>query len=290
MITFLSMKLSISNISMVLNIGLLFFCLLLWKRNQQLNQQILKLQKETKEILERKIIKESPQDLVSIKNISTSKTIKTTSPQTTKLLKEQTPNFIPPVAKEASTYPKPSPDKTKSATKDPQKEVLAKEKSNISTIKGVNSDITPPTQIPTPKITSSPKFKETPSKKAYQKNVLQNKNTITSPISISNEDTFNMNKLSFDLNEFIKKSEKIVPKIKETAPKKDYLKELSDQMAKELQPQTIELTDYEKEQEEHAIISYQELLAVKDKLTMLDDETETVDFIEELKNFRNSLN
>lgn len=284
------MKLSISNISMVLNIGLLFFCLLLWKRNQQLNQQILKLQKETKEILERKIIKESPQDLVSIKNISTSKTIKTTSPQTTKLLKEQTPNFIPPVAKEASTYPKPSPDKTKSATKDPQKEVLAKEKSNISTIKGVNSDITPPTQIPTPKITSSPKFKETPSKKAYQKNVLQNKNTITSPISISNEDTFNMNKLSFDLNEFIKKSEKIVPKIKETAPKKDYLKELSDQMAKELQPQTIELTDYEKEQEEHAIISYQELLAVKDKLTMLDDETETVDFIEELKNFRNSLN
>lgn len=290
MITFLSMKLSISNISMVLNIGLLFFCLLLWKRNQQLNQQILKLQKETKEILERKIIKESPQDLVSIKNISNSKTIKTTSPQTTKLLKEQTPNFIPPVAKEASTYPKPSPDKTKSATKDPQKEVLAKEKSNISTIKGVNSDITPPTQIPTPKITSSPKFKETPSKKAYQKNVLQNKNTITSPISISNEDTFNMNKLSFDLNEFIKKSEKIVPKIKETAPKKDYLKELSDQMAKELQPQTIELTDYEKEQEEHAIISYQELLAVKDKLTMLDDETETVDFIEELKNFRNSLN
>lgn len=284
------MKLSISNISMVLNIGLLFFCLLLWKRNQQLNQQILKLQKETKEILERKIIKESPQDLVSIKNISNSKTIKTTSPQTTKLLKEQTPNFIPPVAKEASTYPKPSPDKTKSATKDPQKEVLAKEKSNISTIKGVNSDITPPTQIPTPKITSSPKFKETPSKKAYQKNVLQNKNTITSPISISNEDTFNMNKLSFDLNEFIKKSEKIVPKIKETAPKKDYLKELSDQMAKELQPQTIELTDYEKEQEEHAIISYQELLAVKDKLTMLDDETETVDFIEELKNFRNSLN
>lgn len=284
------MKLSISNISMVLNIGLLFFCLLLWKRNQQLNQQILKLQKETKEILERKIIKESPQDLVSIKNISTSKTIKTTSPQTTKLLKEQTPNFIPPVAKEASTYQKPSPDKTKSATKDPQKEVLAKEKSNISTIKGVNSDITPPTQIPPPKITSSPKFKETPSKKAYQKNVLQNKNTITSPISISNEDTFNMNKLSFDLNEFIKKSEKIVPKIKETAPKKDYLKELSDQMAKELQPQTIELTDYEKEQEEHAIISYQELLAVKDKLTMLDDETETVDFIEELKNFRNSLN
>lgn len=284
------MKLSISNISMVLNIGLLFFCLLLWKRNQQLNQQILKLQKETKEILERKIIKESPQDLVSIKNISTSKTIKTTSPQTTKLLKEQTPNFIPPVAKEASTYPKPSPDKTKSATKDPQKEVLAKEKSNISIIKEGNPNVTPPTQIPTPKITSSPKFKETPSKKAYQKNVLQNKNTITSPISISNEDTFNMNKLSFDLNEFIKKSEKIVPKIKETAPKKDYLKELSDQMAKELQPQTIELTDYEKEQEEHAIISYQELLAVKDKLTMLDDETETVDFIEELKNFRNSLN
>ena len=60
-------------------------------------------------------------------------------------------------------------------------------------------------------------------------------------------------------------------------------------MAEELKPQTIELTDYEKEQEDNAIISYKELLNVKDKITMLDDEEENVNFIEELKNLRNSL-
>lgn len=60
-------------------------------------------------------------------------------------------------------------------------------------------------------------------------------------------------------------------------------------MADELKPQTIELTDYEKDQEENAIISYQELLNVKDKINILNDD-ETVDFIEELKKLRNSLN
>ena len=69
----------------------------------------------------------------------------------------------------------------------------------------------------------------------------------------------------------------------------DYLQEISNKMADELKPQTIELTDYEKMQEENAIISYKELITLKDKIMMLDDDDETVNFIEELKKLRNSL-
>ena len=56
----------------------------------------------------------------------------------------------------------------------------------------------------------------------------------------------------------------------------DYLKELSNQLNEEITPKTIELTDYEKEQEEHAIISYKELLSLKNNLNIIDDEKETI--------------
>ncbi len=108
-------------------------------------------------------------------------------------------------------------------------------------------------------------------KQAYTKNVLNERPNITSPVSLNNEE-FNINDL---------------------APKKNttnnYLDEVSKKIAKEIKPHTIELTDYEKEQEDNAIISYQELLNAKDKINNYDDEIETVDFIEELKKFRNSL-
>lgn len=117
----------------------------------------------------------------------------------------------------------------------------------------------------------------------YQKNVLQGQNRITSPVSISNQEAFDIEQLNFDLNEFIKKSEKVVPKI-ESSSKRDYLKQISQEMRNEMQPQTIELTDYEREQEENAIISYQELLSLKDQIAMVDDEEENVDFVEAFKN------
>lgn len=56
----------------------------------------------------------------------------------------------------------------------------------------------------------------------------------------------------------------------------DYLKELSNQLKDEMTPKTIELTDYEKEEEEHAIISYQELLSLKNNINIIDDEKETI--------------
>lgn len=127
------------------------------------------------------------------------------------------------------------------------------------------------------------------SKKIYQKNTLLNRNQATSPVSIPKQETFDIDKLSFDLNEFIKRSEKVVPKIEEKKSTPDYLKEISSQLENALEPDPIELTEYEKEQEEHAIISYQELLSLKDNIEIKDDEEETIDFIEELKNFRNTL-
>lgn len=56
----------------------------------------------------------------------------------------------------------------------------------------------------------------------------------------------------------------------------DYLKELSNKLNEEVTPKTIELTDYEKDQEEHAIISYQELLSLKNNLNVTEDEKETI--------------
>ena len=81
------------------------------------------------------------------------------------------------------------------------------------------------------------------------------------------------------------------PEMKEFAEEEYYSsKEKLSKMEEELKPQTIELTDYEKKQEEEAIISYQELLQTnKDRLYNITDEEETVDFIKELKSFRSSL-
>ena len=59
-----------------------------------------------------------------------------------------------------------------------------------------------------------------------------------------------------------------------------------ERMEEEIKPSNIELTDYERKQEEEAIISYDELLKVKDKIYNITDDEETDEFIDELKNFR----
>ena len=59
-----------------------------------------------------------------------------------------------------------------------------------------------------------------------------------------------------DMSEFYKEEEEYnLERIKET-------------IEKEYKPENIELTDYEKEQEENAIISYEELINSKDKFTV----------------------
>lgn len=76
-----------------------------------------------------------------------------------------------------------------------------------------------------------------------------------------------------------------------TQNNKDYLQEISEKIASELTPHTIELTDYEKQQEEEAIISYQELLKTKDNNedNCENDDEEIDSFIDELKKFRTNL-
>lgn len=69
----------------------------------------------------------------------------------------------------------------------------------------------------------------------------------------------------------------------------DYMKNLSQQLEHEIKPQTIELTDYEKKQEETAIISYKELLSAS-KNQQKEEEYDEKELLEELKKFRNYLN
>lgn len=105
--------------------------------------------------------------------------------------------------------------------------------------------------------------------KAYNKNVLKDKRSYqTSPINIIK-----------DKKEEVNKKENI-----------NFMENIAKKMEEELKPQTIELTDFEKKQEEEAIISYQELLSTaKDKVYQITDDEETTDFIEELKSFRSEL-
>lgn len=119
--------------------------------------------------------------------------------------------------------------------------------------------------------------------KPYSKNVLHDTPKITSPVSLDVE------KVSFNAMEFVKREVK-----KDNGGSKvsanDYLKDISNAIAEEMRPQTIELTDYEKDQEENAIISYKELLNASKASNNVDSEEETLEFIEELKKLRNSLN
>ncbi len=68
-----------------------------------------------------------------------------------------------------------------------------------------------------------------------------------------------------------------------------FVEELSRKMEQEVKPKTIELTDYEKKQEDEAIISYDELMQNKDRLYNITDDEDDEGFIEELKYFRQSL-
>lgn len=68
-----------------------------------------------------------------------------------------------------------------------------------------------------------------------------------------------------------------------------FVEEVSKKMEEEVKPQTIELTDYERQQEEEAIISYQELIKAKDRIYKITDDEEIDSFIDELKEFRTNL-
>lgn len=83
--------------------------------------------------------------------------------------------------------------------------------------------------------------------------------------------------------------EPVHPKSEPKAPvvSNDYLQELTNNLTEEIPPQTVELTGYEKIQEEQAVISYQELLSLKEKLKNQDKQDKQ--FIETLKEIRRLL-
>ena len=126
-------------------------------------------------------------------------------------------------------------------------------------------------EVPKIKVTSYVKKEEIPE---------NNKNINTS------EDSNNISKSLDDPN-----NQNNITQNNTTQNNKDYLQEISEKIASELTPHTIELTDYEKQQEEEAIISYQELLKTKDNNedNYENDDEEIDSFIDELKKFRTNL-
>ena len=131
----------------------------------------------------------------------------------------------------------------------------------------------------------------------YKKNVLREMNARmqTSPISIRRDDviynTNNNDSEDYDLDEVYLREDSVSPleSMEDSYEVSDNMKfasEIVERMEEEIKPSNIELTDYEKKQEEEAIISYDELLKVKDKIYNLTEEEETDEFIDELKSFR----
>jgi hypothetical protein len=139
---------------------------------------------------------------------------------------------------------------------------------------------------------------------AYEKNILNTMTGTLSSVKICNNDTLAsenkkggyvvMNEVDnkVNLNDFIKRDNGIYLEEEKSLQKKEnisFVEEISKQLEQQLGPQTIELTDYEKEQEETAIISYKELLKVKEQLYEINDAKENEEFLNDLKAFRNNL-
>lgn len=140
----------------------------------------------------------------------------------------------------------------------------------------------------------------------YKKNVLRemNKRTQTSPIHIEKNDIYDNNNIyenktnfekdnnidtyvsSAKLNEEFLSPLEMMEDSYEVNDNMKFASEIVAKMEEEIKPSNIELTDYEKKQEEEAIISYDELLKVKDKIYNITEDEETDEFIDELKSFR----
>lgn len=132
----------------------------------------------------------------------------------------------------------------------------------------------------------------------YKKNVLREMNTRgqTSPISIVTDDnasstTFsdysdNLDTMGIDLREDNGSPLDDMEDVYDVNDNMRFASDVVSRMEKDVKPSNIELTEYEKKQEEEAIISYDELLKVKDKIYNITEDEEDDEFIDELKNFR----
>ena len=120
-------------------------------------------------------------------------------------------------------------------------------------------------------------------RKPYQKNVLKDIKAPTSPISINNNST--VKEIKMNLNDFIKNGKKNDIDRESS----NNVEEIMERLEEAANNKPIDLTRYEAEEEENAIISYQELMMKKDRIYNITNDEEDDDFINELKSFREDL-
>lgn len=238
------------NIAIIIIIIMCFFSLFLLSKNKKLKDEIEDL-KLGDRILADKYRKVDEENIISIDKISTDNVLSKDD-----LVKSSDSLNDSKVSLESSVLD----------SNDKVDEIVKKDKS----IEKINSTNNKKDRVKDTKIVVDSNKHSKP----YSKNILHDSPSITSPISLDVE------KVSFNIDEFVKRD-------KSTS---DYLENISNAISEEIKPQTIELTGYEKEQEENAIISYKELLkASKSSNSVNVSQEDTSEFIEELKKLRNSL-
>ena len=270
MLEFLSFSLT-DNIAIIIIIIMCFFALFLLSKNKKLKDEIEDL-KLGDRILADKYKRVDKENVISIDKISTDNVLtKNGDIKNVSALKVQNKSLESSLDSNDKindiSIDKDS-DKIDEVAKDRSVEQVEKinkfdnrnEKDKVKEVKGVDGN---------------------KHSKPYSKNILHDSPSITSPISLDVE------KVSFNADEFVKRDNiKNSSKISTS----DYLENISNAISEEIKPQTIELTGYEKEQEESAIISYKELLkASKSGNGVNVSQEDTSEFIEELKKLRNSL-
>lgn len=193
--------------------------------------------------------------------------------------------------------------------------ILKEEQEKVEDNKEINNNILKQQQLEVPVETKEVPLEEPTSNKEeekreevkennlYQKNVLReiSSKQPVSPIHIEkkeeytareNLDNFDFNSVNYDNGLGMTYEDPNISPLEEMEDAYEvndnmkFASEIVEKMEEETKPSNIELTDYEKKQEEEAIISYDELMKVKDKIYNITDDEETDEFIDELKNFR----
>lgn len=197
--------------------------------------------------------------------------------------------------------------------------ILKEEQEKVKDNKEINNNILKQQQLEVPVETKEVPLEEPTSNKEeekipvvkeevkennlYQKNVLReiSSKQPVSPIHIEkkeeyiareNLDNFDFNSVNYDNGLGMTYEDPNISPLEEMEDAYEvndnmkFASEIVEKMEEETKPSNIELTDYEKKQEEEAIISYDELMKVKDKIYNITDDEETDEFIDELKNFR----
>lgn len=178
-----------------------------------------------------------------------------------------------------------------------KEEILEKEEEILEIKEEVKESVLEPVVEVKKEVVKESKIEKKEETGPYKKNVLREMNARrqTSPISISKNDViYNTNNDlndNYEIDEVYLREDSVSPleMMEDSYEVNDNMRfasEIVERMEEEIKPSNIELTDYEKKQEEEAIISYDELLKVKDRIYNITEDEETDEFIDQLKSFR----